>query len=400
MNSRYWTTLAGVVTLWLGLAMGASTVVAGAAARPAADRVVSVALGDEHGCALTLGGTVRCWGRNSSGQLGDGTRQDRARPTLVSGLSEVAQLAAFGARTCATRRNGTVLCWGSVGGLLADGAVPVFNQAPSEAWDRTAPQPVAGLTDVAQIAIGGEHLCALLRDGSVRCWGYNADGQLGDGTQVARAQPVRVPKLGRVTQLALGVSHSCALLADGGVRCWGANEGGQLGDRTTTGRLLPTPIPEFAGIAQLSASGSAVCARLANGTARCWGWNTHGKLGDGTTRSHAIPMSVHDLEGIREIILGSGHGCALRPDRTVWCWGDNSKGQLGNRERERSLIPMQVALTGNVVGLASAGQVEGDHACALLDLGQIVCWGRNDHGQLGRGSVGPRDLPALVDWPR
>jgi alpha-tubulin suppressor-like RCC1 family protein len=370
---------------------------ASALAPPPADPVVSIALGDEHACGLTRGGRVHCWGRNYSGQLGDGTREDRARPVLVA-IDQVAQVAAFGARTCAVKRDGTVFCWGSVGGLLADGAQPVFGQAGRESWDRVTPSPIAGLSGITQIALGGEHLCALERKGTVRCWGANGDGQLGDGTQVSRAMPTAIAGLKNVVELALGVSHSCALDDGGTVRCWGGNEGGQLGDRTNLTRTRPTAIPEFGGVAQLAVSGSSACARLGNGTVRCWGWNGHGQLGDGTTQNHPIPKAVYGLTGVREIVLGADYGCARSADGAVWCWGDNGRGQLGDPTRDRSLVPVKVPARGRMVALGRPGQIASGHACAVHDYGHVSCWGRNDHGQLGRGVSGARGVPAWVVW--
>lgn len=383
-----------------GIVMGLGCVAGAAVPTWTRDPAVSVALGDEHSCALALSGHVYCWGRNFSGQLGDGTRTDRSRPTLVKGIDQISQLAAFGARTCATRRDGAVYCWGSVGGFLNDGTTPVFGKSAPREWDRDTPQPVIGLAEVTQVALGAEHLCALLRNGTVRCWGRNADGQLGDGTRELRRSPVKVVDLDHVTQLALGVSHSCALLTDGTARCWGANEGGQLGDRTTQSRTKPTEIPDFGAITQLAVSGSSACGLLKNGTVRCWGWNAHGQLGDGTAQNHGIPKAVHGIDTVRELVLGAGFGCARLADRTTWCWGDNGHGQVAaDRERERSLVPVQIPMTGSVA-LGRPGQIEGGHVCALLDYGQVSCWGRNDQGQLGRGTVGEPGAPARVDWPR
>jgi alpha-tubulin suppressor-like RCC1 family protein len=344
------------------------------------DRPVQVVLGEEHSCALTAAGGVRCWGRNYSGQLGDGTREDRAVAQPVIGLQDVTQLAAFGARTCAARRDGTVWCWGG---------------------DRTIPERLPGLRDVAEIQLGALHACARGRDGSVRCWGRNSDGQLGDGTTRPRPRPTRVAGLGlhRAVQLALGTSHSCALLDDTTVRCWGSNEGGQLGDSTVVGRTRATPIPEFSSVVELAASGSATCARLHNGTVRCWGWNPEGQLGDGTQVNHGIPKAVYGLGGVRGIALGSSYGCALLGDRTVRCWGDNALGQLTDERRDRSLVPAPIANFTAALSLGAAGQIHGGHVCAIAASGHVRCWGKNDHGQLGQGNFSEQARPGRVLWP-
>ncbi len=348
-------------------------------ARAAEDAIVSLAIGDEHSCALRRSGTVACWGRNFSGQLGDGTRQDRSTPAAVVGLDGVRQIAAFGARTCAVRRDGAVLCWGHVDGLL--GHAPSGGEP--ESWDATTPRPVEGLGEVAEVALGGEHLCARDQGGAVRCWGRNGHGQLGDGSRATRHAPVRVAGLPAARGLALGASHSCALVDDGGVWCWGANEGGQLGDSATADRARAAPIRDFVAVAQLGASGSSTCARLVNGTVRCWGWNSDGQLGNGTTRGHALPKAVRGLEHIVELALGAATACARRVDGTVACWGDEAIAPHGADDEHRSLFPRDQPDLARVTSLARAGQNAGGHSC-VVERGAVVrCWGPNAYGQLG-----------------
>jgi alpha-tubulin suppressor-like RCC1 family protein len=212
---------------------------------------------------------------------------------------------------------------------------------------------------------------------------------------------VRVAGLGlaRAVQLVVGTSHGCALLDDATVRCWGSNEGGQLGDSSLVNRTRATPVPEFSEVAELAASGSATCARLKNGTVRCWGWNPEGQLGNGTKVNHSIPKAVYGLSGVRTIALGSSYGCALMSDRTVRCWGDNSLGQLGDDARDRSLIPVELPTLTAGLGLGKAGQIHGGHACAVVAPGRVECWGKNGHGQLGQGKFSDHARPGRVLWP-
>ena len=245
--------------------------------------------GDRHGCAPDSTGAVRCWGSNSSGQLGDNSNSTRSTPVPVVGLSGVAQLALGYRHSCAVLTDGTAHCWGDNDySQLGDGTL----------LDRSTPTPVVGLPEredahVVGLTLGNHHTCALTNVGSVYCWGRNQYSQLGLGTIVDSLSPALV-QLGTLSamnaaELAVGYRHTCIRRTDGTIYCWGDNAFGQLGDDTTIDNLVPVlPVFGLTTARSLAAGFLHNCARLADGNVWCWGWGLYGQRGDGTTTSLAL----------------------------------------------------------------------------------------------------------------
>jgi alpha-tubulin suppressor-like RCC1 family protein/PKD repeat protein len=327
--------------------------------------VTAVAAGGRHTCAALGDGTVQCWGRNFNGQLGDGTTDNASTPRAVTGITTATAIAAGGAHTCALLADGTAQCWGNNGNgqLGSDTFSPFFNPIPDA---------VDGISAVMAVTAGSSHTCALLADGTVRCWGFNGFGQLGNGSLADSSDPVTVSGLSTATAVSAGSSHTCALLADRTVQCWGA-------------AFSRTPV-EVAGITTataIAAGGSHTCARLADGTVACWGSNSDGQLGNDSTMDSTTPVAVHDITAATAIAAGFRHTCARLTGGTVQCWGDNQNGQLGDGTTTAATTPVAVSRIERAWAIAAGGS----HSCAPLGYGgRVQCWGDNEYGQLGDGT--------------
>lgn len=342
-------------------------------------------------CALTEAGGVSCWGRNNYGQLGDGTTTDRFGAVDVSGLtSGVTQIATGDYHGCALTEAGAVLCWGmNSKGQLGDGTT---TNSPT-------PVQVSGLTSgVTAIVAKGQSTCALTDGGELKCWGYNVKGQLGDGTTTDRHIPVTASVVDAdVAAVALGFNHNCILTTGGGVRCWGDGTIGQLGDGAKTASLTPRQVTGLtSGVASISAGMSHTCAITTAGDALCWGSNSNGQIGDGTYTHAPTPVTVPGLEKkTASIGPASASTCATTIDGAAYCWGNNNTGQLGDGTLTHHLTPNPV--TGLTSGVVATGGGN-NHSCALHSNGSVSCWGYNDHGQVGR-ATNYSLIPVTAAWP-
>jgi alpha-tubulin suppressor-like RCC1 family protein len=370
--------------LGLGAVLVAGPLVVAPAPAAPVGIAYALASGDYHVCALTTSG-VKCWGNNGSGDLGNGTTARAATPVAVIGLAGAATALSAGLDdTCAVTRNGAPECWGYNGnGQLGNGTTV----------NSVTPAPVVGLTaGVKAIASGQYHTCAVTLAGAVECWGDNTFGELGDGTTVGSATPVAVGGLttGAVA-ITAGRDDTCALMAAGTVECWGNDYFGQLGDATTRDSPVPVAVTGLSGpVTAISAGDYHTCALTRAGAVECWGYNYSGELGDGARKNRSTPVAVIGLnKGVTEISAGLYHTCARLTSGAVRCWGYNYYGQLGDGTTANRSRPVRVRGLTRVTSVVAGGY----HTCALRRGGTVGCWGDNGFGELGDGTTRNRSAP-------
>jgi alpha-tubulin suppressor-like RCC1 family protein len=376
-----------------------ATLLSGWPASPAASAappptVTQISAGLSHTCAVVDGG-VKCWGRNIVGQLGDGTTSGRPKPVNVIGLtSGVASVSAGSGHTCAVTTAGGVKCWGrNTYGQLGDGTT---NNSP-------VPVDVAGLTSgVAMVSAGDTHTCAVTTAGGVKCWGRNLNGQLGNASITNSPTPVDVVGLSSgAASVSAGSTYSCAVTVAGGADCWGDNSSGQLGNGDPMNGSTLTPVAVYgmtSGVSAVSTGDDHACAlRTASGATsagvRCWGAGGVGQLGNGANASSSAPVPVSTLTiGVKAVDAGSNHTCAIKSNGGIRCWGYDAKSQLGDGGTANQNKPVAVVGLANGNAGVAAG---GSHTCVITGQGGVKCWGDNSFGQLGDGTH--TSSPAPVD---
>lgn len=352
--------------------------------------VEQLAAGNGTGCARLAGGAVKCWGHNFYGQLGDGTTTDSLTPVSVTGIAATIDIDTAGSSTCAVLSGGSIMCWGDNDyGQLGDGS----------RTSSAVPVAVSGITTATEVAAANDFSCALLSAGTVSCWGRNDNGQLGNnasgGTATFSSSPVPVVGISAATDISAAGSHACSRLAGGTVECWGYNQNGELGDGTTVTTRTPVTVSGIATAKQVAVGGGHGCALLVDGTVRCWGLNTDMVLGDDTTPNSLTPLEIPGIAGAVSISGAARSYCVVLQNDSALCWGSNSYGQLGNgavANPPGGSVPVAVATTDQIL------RVEGGffYFCAVLQTATAECWGHNSFGQLGNGNTTNSAIPVPV----
>jgi alpha-tubulin suppressor-like RCC1 family protein len=374
---------------------------------------VQLAAGSTHACALLSDGTVRCWGGNEEGQLGDGTQASSFKPKQVLNVSNATKLVADDRGTCAILADGTAWCWG------ANDASHGNRLDPSSDAPRFITPFKLPANAVSGIALSKVSLCLISDNSTVaQCQGDNIWGQLGNGSSTPSTRVPLGPVVGisgspvdLSTSTGIVTSHSCAASGEGAVYCWGDGSYKQNGSAEAQGLLEATEVNhlELKNISQISTRNHHSCAlRQNDGTILCWGWNVSGELGRITSEpvnEGSGPDFVTSMSGARQVSAGTTHVCAVKGDDTIWCWGNNGAGALGRSCSEiacqKNGFGIDISIEPVNVLLDPVAEVASGFAftCARTKAGGMFCWGSNGDGQLGSGSVGePTSTPQRVVW--
>ncbi len=362
----------------------------------------SVSAGHFHSCALSSNDQIYCWGMGSYGLMGNGSNSNQPIPNPINkpaGVNSWKSISNGNQHICAIADNNQAYCWGQNGrGQLGNG-----NNS-----NQSTPAQVLRPTGVnwwKNINTGFRHTCAIADNDQMYCWGYGANGRLGNGLNSDQSTPVLANNPAGVTgwqNVFAGADQSCAFATNDQIYCWGRNSYGQLGNGNTTDQptltqvILPTNVNSWK---ELKGVWLHYCAVADNDQMYCWGRNNDGQLGNGNTNNQSSPVQIASVSGAGQwqtFSPGANHTCAIAANHQMYCWGDNSTGSLGNNTTTNSLTPVQVV---NPVGVTQWTDALNsyDHNCAIADDNQTYCWGWGFNYVLGNGDQNHRLVPTLVD---
>lgn len=285
-----------------------------------------------------------------------------------------AQVSAGDSHTCGVTVAQFAYCWGAT-------------------YDFT-PTPVAGGMRFLDVSAGTDYTCGVITSGAAYCWGFNFQGELGDGTQIARGNPT--PVAGGLTfiQVSAGSGYTCGVTTGHAAYCWGSNGLGQLGDGTTNAHLTPNLVGGSHSFAQVSVGHLGhTCGATTSHEGYCWGNNTTGQLGDSSASHRYVPALVAGALAFTQVSAGGEHSCGVTTGNAVYCWGANGDGQLGDNTTDLRIFPTPVA-GGMTFVTVTAGAFR--HTCGLTTGTDVSCWGFGAFGQLGNGVAGRQLEPTLV----
>jgi len=295
-----------------------------------------ISVGNSHACAMLSNGTIWCWGNNGNGFLGNGTTTDSNVPVQSTGITTSTNIGIGNAVSCARLSNGSGDCWGyDWSGQTGNGSLSTATVS--------LPTQVGSVTNFTQV-VGGQNIsCGLLTTGRVNCWGLGPNGRLGDGGSYCGScgtvTPVTVYGITTATQISVSDDYGCALLADNTIKCWGLNQSGQVGNGTNTSTTTPVSVSGITTATFVSSGTFDSCAILTGGSVECWGSYGSGMLGTNTNTDSYTPVLIAGISNVTSLSVGNSHVCAIISGGQVKCWGDNSYGQFGNGTTNSSASP-------------------------------------------------------------
>ncbi|MFV8249824.1 RCC1 domain-containing protein [Bdellovibrio bacteriovorus] len=314
--------------------------------------------------------------------LTSGVYNINVRGPLAMGAENINVSAFNGA--CAKVPYGT-FCWGNDnGGRIRNGAsnIPAYVNPAGADW--------------SYIKMGADFACGLSMAGDIKCWGQNAQGQVGNGTTATVTYPEALAGGDYYMQMSVGNMHACAITNSNVLKCWGSNSAGQIGDGTTTYRSTPVIVDAGTNYRFVSAAASHTCAITTADQLKCWGNNLGGKLGNGSTTSSLSPVLIDSGVQYATVSAGSTSTCGITTSNALKCWGENSFGNVGNGTNGNNVTtPANVDVATTYTSISVGEQM----ACGIGD-GLVKCWGLNSNGRLGLGgAAGDQSIPTPVSMP-
>ncbi|MCF7900880.1 hypothetical protein K9L67_01510, partial [Candidatus Woesearchaeota archaeon] len=349
-------------------------------------KINSISAGSRHTCAIrTNDSRILCWGNNAYGQLGNGTSGGQtSNPQLINDTTQYKQISAGNDFTCGLTINNTVKCWGyNNGGQIGDGTTT----------QRNNPTLINDTAKYKYLDVGYEATCGILTNGTAKCWGNNYYGELGVGDTTNRTNPTAINDSATYKQISAGYDYTCGILTNGTAKCWGYNTNGELGLGHTTHQYNPITINDTTTYKQIDANYYNTCGILTNGTAKCWGSNSVGQVGDGTTTQKNNPTTINDTTTYLQIMGGADHTCGITNKGQVKCWGDDSSEQLGNGVQTENPNPTNTTDTSTYITITSGEYF----SCGILRNGTTKCWGDGSSGQLGDGALSTNQDPTQIN---
>lgn len=389
---------------------------------------IFVAVGFEHSLGLRANGTLWGWGLNNFGQVGDNSTANRLAPVQIGNDSTWISISTGYQHSLGVKADGSLWAWGALGTGAGPSQTPVRVGLENQwtavsggaaftiglksngtlwAWgdnskgqlgngtgtgSSISPLQVGTDTTWVSIATGNLHGLGVKANGTLWGWGWNSNGQLGDGTILQRLSPVQIGSDHTWVGISGGYLHSMGLKADGTLWSWGYNLHGQLGDGTTITRKSPVKIGTGNNWVSFSCGYGHSHGLKSDGSFWSWGSNFYGQIGDGTTSERQSPVFIRSLSEWLCVSAGNGYSLALKSDGGLWAWGDNSGGQLGDGTLIRKTRPVRIGTESKWIGIA-AGTT---HSLGLKSDGSLWAWGKNLNGSLGDGTTSMKNNPIQI----
>jgi alpha-tubulin suppressor-like RCC1 family protein len=302
------------------------------------------------------------------------------------------QVALGRSHNCALMSDNSVRCWGhNTYGGIGDGTTKFRDTAVT----------VSSGTSFKSVAVGLDHSCAVTTGGDLYCWGRNTNNQIGDNTVTQRTSPVLIDSGVAYTMVSAGESHSCGITSANKLRCWGQGDLGQIGQGTAANQAVPLEIDGTNSYQFVAAGSKTTCAITTANKLRCWGRNTYNNLGDGTATNASTPISIDAAADYSFVSVGSHHTCGILTSGGLRCWGDNTFGQIGDSSNTARATPVDVNSGTTYLSVAVNDETTGTSGrgvtCAVTSANVLQCWGNNSAYQLADGTTTNRNAPVTAD---